>query len=367
MTATDSSGLVIVPKTVPSPTVVTGVVVPIARPRKARHGHRGVYLIAPDPPRNRRWRVRWRDPETRKLKVRSLTDGEAKTAETREACAVALHKALARRRDEIRGGASPHTAADVLIEDAIREYFEAWGSRRRERTRENYRHASNLLQRWCGEQGIKRVRQLDKRTLARFAASRVALKQRNGKPRAASTINFELRCVAAVLQRLRDADALRLGREDVASALKRLDEEREKREFLRPAALRTIIEACIAFDVAENERALPLVLFLLLTGLRVSEALQIEWSDVHDGAIHVPASKAMTKIARTIDLEISPLLTALLGEPSGRVGVVLADYSHDRAAIALQLRDVPYVCAGDFRRRVGVHERAPPRALCDDR
>jgi integrase len=59
------------------------------------------------------------------------------------------------------------------------------------------------------------------------------------------------------------------------------------------------------------------VRFLLLTGMRVSEALAIEWRDVEAEQIHVRSAVSKTKQPRDVDLTVAP--TALPGEPRARL------------------------------------------------
>jgi len=72
----------------------------------------------------------------------------------------------------------------------------------------------------------------------------------------------------------------------------------KRREFLKPEQIRKLIECCEkhdaetfelcrdgSTDTPHYEPILPFVKFVLFTGMRVSEALQIRGSDVEDGEL----------------------------------------------------------------------------------
>jgi integrase len=296
-------------------------------------------------PKNPHWRARFKDPETGKTRVQTLTMVDAKTSDTRLGFATRLHKAISRRRDDIVGGASPHRTADLSVSDAFDRYFEAWGALKSEQTVRVYRDACKAFVAWGDATGLRTVRQLSKGRLRDFAASRAKIEKRapasggkRGESRAAGrrsphSINKELRSIATVLNTLRKMEVVRVTRDDLADGLERLSAPVERRDFLQPAQLRALLVACRTYDAAlfkikrdgskdapRFKPITPVVLFILLTGTRSGEALEILWSDVSSGEIHIRAEVSKTKQARTIDLSVSPALeTMLVTRAEGRV------------------------------------------------
>jgi integrase len=168
-----------------------------------------------------------------------------------------------------------------------------------------------------------------------------------------------------------------LTRDDIADALKALPVLREQPVYLHPMQIKSLLEAATRHDTAvfsatraehaglrtlgTTRRYEPIsafTAFLLLTGCRRGEALGLTWSDVelealdHEGRrvgdIRLKAAATKTKRARTIGLEVSPALRALLAE--------------------MQLRaadDEPYVFGGAEPYSVDLVEAARSRLLRD--
>ncbi|HKU37536.1 MAG TPA: hypothetical protein VJR89_05295, partial [Polyangiales bacterium] len=143
--------------------------------------------------------------------------------------------------------------------------------------------------------------------------------------RSPHSVNRELRAVAAIVEYWRRSGLVRLTRDEIADALKRERAAVERRDFLRSEQIRELLQACAehdadTFELTRKEhdgsgtpgttpRYKPIGLFvrcLLLTGLRVSEALGIEWRDVEPERIHIRAAIAKTKQPRDVDLTVAP-------------------------------------------------------------
>ena len=132
-----------------------------------------------------------------------------------------------------------------------------------------------------------------------------------------------------------------LTKDAIGDALKRLPVPREDPEFLRPTQIKRLLEAAARHDSAafaetREEHAgqrprgttprhppiAPLVVFLLLSGCRRGEALGLRWIDIDleatdqdarvVGEIRLRAEATKTHRARTIGLEVSPVLRRLL-------------------------------------------------------
>lgn len=347
VTSGDTGGLKTVPQTVPR----------TARRKPRKNPHRGVLLLPPQGTKNPNWRARFKDPETGRTRVQTLTAAEAKTAETRLEFALRAHKAIHRRRDDIGDGATPHRTADLSVADAFDRYFATWGAHKAPKTVRTYRDACDAFVAWAGRTSLRTVRQLSKGRLRDFAASRVVVEKRSPrkggkrgefeaaiKRRSPHSVNRELRAVATVLNTLRKMEVVRLTRDDIADGLERVSAPVERRDFLRPEQLRQLLAACKAHDAATFDLTrdgskdtprfkpvTPAVLFMLMTGTRAGEAIAVTWSDVTAGEIHVRAEVSKTGHARTIDTAISPALEALLADGgSGRV----LDFTEDELKAA---------------------------------
>jgi integrase len=367
MTNPDRSRLRLVPQNAPlDPPAGVPAEAP-SKPGKRRRKHtdprhRGVKLIPPDgapgsAARRKQpyWRARYEDPElvgkpdglggfVPVVKFERLPpELQPGTIETRRDWAISKHDKLEGRRKEIAAGAQPHYSADDLLVDVFKLYFAGWGQQHRGITQTAYRHECDNFLAWCATPGVDliRVRQLTKGILRTYAGTRVATPLdpacgRTGQ-RAKSTINRELRCLSAVLGELRAAEKIHLTRDDIAEGLAKLKESVNKRKFRRAAELRMILDACRRHDAMvpargrrshSAGRALPIVLFVLLTGMRIDEAVWIEWRDItldDDGhpLITVRAEVSKTGVERVIDTGHSPLLAWIVSGFAGRSGRLL--------------------------------------------
>jgi integrase len=146
------------------------------------------------------------------------------------------------------------------------------------------------------------------------------------------------------------------------SDLKRIKQEdapTELRDFLTPAKVRKLLEACERHDAATysmtrrekiaglkagTPRYQPIsgfALFVLLTGCRLGEALGLDWKDVDldavdhsgkaTGQFQIRGSASKTKKPRTVSLNVSPALRRLMAAQKlraagrGKVWDVTAD------------------------------------------
>lgn len=93
----------------------------------------------------------------------------------------------------------------------------------------------------------------------------------------------------------------------------------ERKTFLRPEQIRELLAACERHDAATFELQrdgtkhapryapiTPFVRFLLLTGLRLGEALAVKWGDVDGDVLRIRAAVSKTKQTRDVDLSVAP-------------------------------------------------------------
>jgi integrase len=133
--------------------------------------------------------------------------------------------------------------------------------------------------------------------------------------------------------------------------LKRIKQEQtatELREFLTPAKVRKLLEACERYDAttysmtrrekiaglkAGTPRYQPIsgfALFALLSGCRLNEAVGLDWKDVDldaldhsgkaTGQFQIRAAHSKTKKPRTVTLAVSPALRRLMAAQKLRTG-----------------------------------------------
>jgi len=310
--------------------------------RKRRHA--GVTLIPPKHDGRSAWRARYRDPDEERQKWVTLP-AHVRTQAEREDFAVRLSEKLSRRREELERGAP--RATGMSLADAIERFYTGHEAELRGRTHETYRLGTDRLLRWAADNSARTTDDLTRPKLMAFRVSVVAAprqysevgvkqggKTSNGERRSAATINKELRATKRVLGYLIDLDMFsRLQFDDLRRALKPVQEVTERKDFLRGPQLRKLLEACERHDAdvyamtrqekdaglakgntPRHEPISAFVLFVLLTGMRLSEAIDLQWKNVDlDGhEVRLPGSTNKTKRGRTVDLEVSPALRKLL-------------------------------------------------------
>jgi integrase len=357
-------------------------------------------LLAPDPDgRHPTWRARYTDPDSgRPTKVR-LDPQVCPTAETRRDWAVRKSKAIAKRRDELDHGAA--RATNTKLDDALDQYFTDHGHLRAG-TLGIYRAAAKKLSAWARASG---VRSGDDVTGPRLVAFRSAVakerrpapasggkrgeRRHTGEPRAATTVNRELRAVRTVLGYLRSLGLLaRLSADELASSLKRMAEPKEVIEFMRPPELRALLEAALQHDDAKfaetraehrgllppgstpkYEAIAPVVLAAMLTGMRFGEVVTLTWPQVDlealgedekpTGAITLKAAGTKTKQGRVVALDHCPALRDLLVvlKPEGARGNTwgLTKEQAKAAAKRLSTYDAPGWSWQALRRSCGTY------------
>lgn len=317
----------------------------MAARKTKRSPHPGVVLLKPRPEHYQpNWRARFRDPDSGKTKTCTLPRLDARTAETRRAWATKKSKALARRRMELEAGAV--RMRGVAITEVLERFFEDREAELRPGTIGLYRVAQDVFLEWAAE---ARIRSADDLTKAQLMAFRAWLGKRRkrapakGRARGEHTegrkrlspasLNRDLRHVRAILNHARRIEALpRLDRDAITDSLTGFRTDHEAPKFLRPKEVRHLLEAAIEHDAERYtatreehagrrepgstyryEPISPFVLTLLLSGMRLSEGLKLEWQsvDLEAGQIRLEAAETKTRKHRTIDLSVSPTLIDL--------------------------------------------------------
>ncbi|HEY5377117.1 MAG TPA: hypothetical protein VIK01_25730 [Polyangiaceae bacterium] len=305
-----------------------------ASTKRKRRKHPGVTLLKPEPKRRIGHRAKFKDPETDEWTKESL-DAALRTVEMREDWAVRKSKALAKRRLEIEAGAA--RATNTALGTAIDRYYEAH-ARLREKTVKGYKAATAKLLEWAARNGVRSGDDLTRAKLIGFREGLIAEPKRAAAPKAKrgarrptparrspASVNRELRGVRVVLGYLAELDLLtRIHEGDLRRALKKLPITTEEAEFLKPAELAAVLQAALAHDAEkhtetrEEHRGLrplgstprfepiaPFVALLVLTGMRLGEAVGLEWRhvDLHArgldgqevGEIHLNGEKSSSR------------------------------------------------------------------------
>lgn len=336
-----------------------------SKKKTAKRGrkHPGVVLIKPDEKKRMGWRARYVNPDSEKS-VHEALDRALTTLEQREKWAVNKSKELAKRRLELALGAGRETGTKLGA--ALNRYFEE-NIKLRPRTKEIYRNAADKLEDWCKDNRVKSADQLTRGKLTSFRAKLIKEPKRaavkggkrgervsTGEPRSAVAVNQELRAVRTVLEYLRKGELLpKLNSDDLRDSLETMAVTHERIDFLKGGECKQLMEAALKHDAekfaitrAEHDGKRPVgstaryapiapfTFFMLATGMRLNEALTLEWSQVdldaldHEGRkvgeIHLSTENTKTKQERTVCLDVSPALRATLSavpesERNGRV------------------------------------------------
>jgi integrase len=355
---------------------------PAEPPRKKRgkrgaRKHPGVVLIKPNERTQAGWRARWVDPDRGKTTSKTLPAHAARTLEARQAWAVLKSREIMKRREALESGAV--RARGVSLEEAVEIYFSEAATRLRKKTIVGYRKAAARFLAWARLAGVRSCDDLSKGRLLKFrSAVATSLRTspvkggRRGQRRAEEgkrisdfTVNGVLAPMRTILGYLADREFFPyLNDADLRRGLKKESATVEGIEFLDQSEILALVKAAgahdtITFAETREEHAgskprggtrrytsvQPLVFVLLLSGMRLNEALTLTWGAIRwagPGSIRLPGSRSKTKRYRRIDLSVSPMLRKILeilhepnADPKGRV---LEITPHEAKAAALRLR-----------------------------
>jgi integrase len=286
------------------------------------------------------WRARYTDPTSRKVLWKTLDATVSRTKEARAQWARSLSASLGKRRADLAAGIVP-PAVRVTVEAALASHVATSSVTLRKRTAKTYAIAFGRFLAWAKSEGVTYVDEVSPARLANLRdAFIVATKRMAGrgghapfadKPRAPVTVNREFKTLSTLLTAWRRAGLVNLSSDQIADALRPLTTEQSTPKFLPAAKLRQVLEAALRHDAEEDRNVAPLAAFLTLTGVRLSEALTLKWSDVdldaHGvdgkpvGEFRLRAENVKTKRGRVVGLEVSPGLRAILSAMRARPGV----------------------------------------------
>jgi integrase len=333
-----------------------------AKKRRIRSPHPGVVLKQRTLPSGATaWRARFTDPDSGRETYVTLDALALPTHDARRLWAIRKAKELAKRGMEIEAGAPKRI--EKTFTEAVQEYAKNGERRLRARTLVVYMQGIKRFAEWARKDGLESTADVTPARLVAFreqlvAAPRAGVKRggRRGERRETAakrspfTINCQLRAVKTMLNAWRVAGLVpTLTRDAITDAMKALPVPREQAEHLAPAQLQRLLAAAeqhdaAVFDETREEHAgrrlrgttrryepiAQFAAFLALTGCRRGEALGLTWADVDPdavdpqgrvvGEIRLRAASTKTHRARTIGLEVSPALRALLAAMKLRAG-----------------------------------------------
>jgi integrase len=307
-------------------------------PRK-KASRDGVGICAPSGKES--WRVKFTDPDTGKVKFKTIPKPQRNSARGREDYAARLAGRLHRRRAEFEKGGAVRTGTS--LPDAIERYYRVHDHR--EKTLAAYRGSTDALIYFAKRNRIDTVDDLNRRNLAVFVEQlrtkpkhRAAKRGKRGaqkatrEKRSAYSINRDLRGARRVLGYLvKVHEITTLTRDDLAELFELQSVTHVKKRPLKTKQIRTLLEACLRHDsdkfeatrgdvrngtthtTGKHKPVTPIVLFTLLTACRKGEVLRLEWGDVDLDEETVRISKlSKTHRERDIDLDVSPSVVSLL-------------------------------------------------------
>ncbi|MFN9332283.1 MAG: tyrosine-type recombinase/integrase [Planctomycetota bacterium] len=303
--------------------------------------------------------ARWRDP----IGGASRQEGLDKLGLTSDAARRAWAAEKAQQLAALRRAVSLGTVAVArrTPAEAMADYLDGVAHAA---TRASKRVAVQEFVDWLAASGVRSLADVSG---PRLMAWRDALLKPGNGGRMVSTRNRYQAAVRAFLRwcskrglvPLLGGDAIRHGCEHAAEPPREI-------EFLRPPEARRVLLAAIEHDARPSapRKAARMVLLLLLSGMRIAEAVDLDWSEVavDAGEIRVPAARTKGKRARAVSFKEAPTLGLLLstmreeaGRPArGRVFPELSGATWQAAQMRMVARHgAPGFTAHTLRRTCG--------------
>ena len=258
-------------------------------PRK-RSPHPGIIVLPARPEKRQAASIRYVDPDTGKQRTERLPDGAGLPWLKQRSLE------LQQRRLELAAGQAS-AAEPGSLADMIDKYFDEADIKKS--TAAMYKLSTNQLLAWGG------VRSSQDLTLARlrdFRAWLLKLPKRN-----AQSANRDLKTVKAILEHSRKAGrCARLSREAILDGLELVKSTSERKPYLGDPS-RALL------DSSEDLGLRTYVMFLLLTGMRRTEAVNLTAGavDFEAGLIRLHGHETKTGQWRDVEMSWSPHLYAL--------------------------------------------------------
>jgi integrase len=334
--------------------------------RRTRSPHPGVVLVeSPRPDGRMRWRAKWSDPVTGRDVWKTLDGRELglTNATARERWAKDKSASLQAERARIASGRAAKTR--TTPSDAVKAYVKRRKGKVEESTLTVYQESLDRFPAWAERAGLRHVEDLTPSLLADLhghLCSRQRLRPvrggKKGEHRKAkrklspATINRDFRTLRVFLHDLRRLRQLPLlDSDDIRDQLGALKVRKPLPQFLRAHEIRALLEAArrhdrATFAMTRDEKGgagakllgstprhpsvFPFVSTVLLTGMRLGEALGLRWAevDLEEECIRLDAGRVKTGHGRRIDLDVSPSLLPMLRAMRLRAGKATRVFDH---------------------------------------
>ncbi len=290
--------------------------------------HPGVWIL--NPSGRHGYRLKYRDPDSGKIKRATLKGSKYQAAtqaaeRAREDAAVRKYNELFRREIALENGAMRYRK--VKLGDAEKRYMATLKS---DSTRDTYRDGTRIFLEWASDQGLHSTNDVTRGRLMEF---REHLDTFDVAP---ATFDRRLRSVKSMIRFWIDAElCARISYDDLKRA-KQKGEPVADRVWLTPKQSQKMLDAVLRHDreIAGLDTTwptiAPFVMYVLLGGARVAEALALDWSHLDldalnvnlepVGEIVVPATVSKTKKRRVIGLQETPSLRRLFAALQLRSG-----------------------------------------------
>lgn len=221
------------------------------------------------------------------------------------------------------GGSLPRPSAPTTVDAVLDSYVADRQPDWRPKTAATYLAAIKTFREWARASGLRAARDITPSALASFRRHAIERPQRShhakarnaDQPRTRNAVNSELRAIKTMLQTLRKAGRLPsiTASDHVTDNLGALKIKRTRPDPLLPSQLRALLDACRRHDAEHPAAPIgPLVAFVLLTGMRVGEALRLVWADVDLEGMTIRVDAYKTN-ERRVNLRVCPVAVQLLG------------------------------------------------------
>lgn len=301
--------------------------------RNARH--RGVRLLELS---GGRWVARYRDPVGGRTHQVDLAPLGLTNSNLRTRWAIEKAGALAKLKAQVE--ASGAASVSVTTEKAKDDYLATFSN---EFTVRSKRPPLDSVVEFLRSRGIANVQDVTGPALSAYGNH----VRRPANPHLPRTKNMWLQTVAAWLRWCRRNGWLpRVSADMTTDALHNVKVPRDPIDVLQPDGIRKLLVAADRHDATEGDdwQSGPLVLLLLLSGMRWAECAGLVWSEVDLPAkcIRLGSARTKTSAARVVTLAECPTALELLGALRLRAGKEQRVFPHatkDRCdAIRYRLR-----------------------------
>lgn len=350
------------------------------------HDGEGLSLYV-DPSGTKTWRLRYLNAKGERPRVTlgkfpdiSLADARRESERLRSEVTRGIDPAAQRAAVREQG----ELERKNTLEAVVRGYIEAEGASWKKSTSSTYKSALGRFLAWAADNHHDLPRDITAARLAEYRAYAAKLPrftkkkgggrhdvESTGERRSPEAVNADLRATKTMLQTLRRQKRLPniTSSDDIIDNLKGLREDKTRPEPLKQSKLRELLTACDRYDDHCDKPIGPLVVFMLLSGLRLGEALDLPWANVDLEAEQIRVAPRKTKSERFVDLGVSPTLVRLLAAlKRSNQNADVFDYTQ-ATALDARHRLISDFGAPEFlwsTRNSRIEERSPPtlRSTC---